>query len=121
MTMKFHCLVVASVLALTACTTTDEIIIDEKSVDMNQYRQDLADCRAYASQVKTGEKTAKGAASGAVVGGLTGAIFGGASGAAQGAGVGAIGGGVTGANEGERTEVDVVKRCLAGRGYRLLN
>src|SRR5262245_23257928 len=103
-------------MALTGCTTTDEIIIDEKSVDMTKYRQDLAECRSYASQVKTGEKTAKGAASGAVVGGLTGAIFGGASGAAQGAGAGAVGGGVKGADEGERTEVDVVKRCLAGRG-----
>lgn len=119
--MKYRSLVVACVLAVAACTTTDEIIIDEKSVDMNKYRQDLAECRSYASQVKTGEKTAKGAASGAVVGGLTGAIFGGASGAAQGAGAGAVGGGVKGANEGEQTEVSVVKRCLSGRGYHILN
>lgn len=119
--MKYRSLVVASVLAVTACTTTDEIIIDERGVDMNAYHQDLADCRRYGDQVKTQEKAAKGAASGAVVGGLTGAIFGGASGAAQGAGVGAVGGGVTGANEGEQTEVQVVKRCLAGRGYQLLN
>ncbi len=119
--MKYLSLIVVSVLAVTACTTTDEIIIDERSVDMTVYRQDLAECRAYASQVKTGEKTAKGAASGAVVGGLTGAIFGGTSGAATGAGVGAVGGGVKGADEGERTEVDVVKRCLSGRGYHLLN
>lgn len=119
--MKYRGVVVVILFALAGCTTTDEIIIDEKSVDMTKYRQDLADCRSYASQVKTGEKTAKGAASGAVVGGLTGAIFGGASGAAQGAGVGAVGGGVKGADEGERTEVDVVKRCLAGRGYHILN
>ncbi len=119
--MKYRSLVVAGVLVVAACTTTDEIIIDEKGVDMNAYRQDLADCRRYGGQVKTGEKTAKGAASGAVVGGLTGAIFGGAHGAATGAGAGAVGGGVKGADEGERTEVDVVKRCLAGRGYHLLN
>lgn len=119
--MKYRNLIIASVFAVAACTTTDEIIIDEKNVDMNVYRQDLAECRAYASQVKTGEKTAKGAVSGAVVGGLTGAIFGGSSGAATGAGVGAVGGGVKGADEGEQTEVQVVKRCLAGRGYHLLN
>ena len=69
----------------------------------------------------TGEKTAKGAASGAVVGGLIGAITGGSSGAAQGAGVGAVGGGARGAIEGEETEVQVVKRCLSGRGYQVLN
>jgi len=119
--MKYISVIAVTFLALAGCTTTDEIIIDEKSVDMNVYRQDLAECRSYASKVKTGEKTAKGAASGAVVGGLTGAIFGGSSGAATGAGVGAVGGGVKGADEGERTEVDVVKRCLGGRGYRLLN
>jgi outer membrane lipoprotein SlyB len=119
--VKYLNLIVVTVVALAGCTTTDEIIIDEKSVDMNQYRQDLAECRSYASQVKSQEKTAKGAASGAVVGGLTGAIFGGASGAAQGAGAGAVAGGVKGADEGERTEVGVVKRCLAGRGYHILN
>jgi len=119
--MKYMSLIVVTLVALTGCTTTDEIIIDEKSVDMNKYRQDLAECRSYATQVKTSEKAAKGAASGAVVGGLTGAIFGGTSGAAQGAGAGAVGGAVKGADEGERTEVDVVKRCLAGRGYRILN
>ena len=75
--MKHLSAILVTLLALAGCTTTDEIIIDEKSVDMTKYRQDLAECRSYASQVKTGEKTAKGAASGAVVGGLTGAIFGG--------------------------------------------
>jgi outer membrane lipoprotein SlyB len=112
---------VTVMLVVTACTTTDEIIIDKKGVNMSAYAQDLADCQGYASGVKSGEKTARGAASGAVVGGLIGAIAGGGSGAATGAGVGAVGGGARGANEGERSEVDVVKRCLSGRGYRVLN
>lgn len=106
---------------LTACTTTDEIIIDQKGVNMSGYQQDLTECRSYANEVKTQEKMAKGAASGAVVGGLVGAITGGTNGAARGAGVGAVGGGARGANEGEQTEVQVVKRCLSGRGYRVLN
>lgn len=109
------------VLALAGCTTTDEIIIDEKGVDMNAYQRDLVECQRYASGVRTGEKTAKGAGSGAVVGGLVGAITGGVEGAATGAGVGAVGGGARGASEGERSEVQVVKRCLSGRGYRVLN
>jgi uncharacterized protein YcfJ len=114
-------LAVIVLLSLVACTTTDEIIIDEKNVDMNAYRQDLAECRSYAGQVKTEQKGAMGAASGAVIGGAIGAITGGGQGAATGAGVGAVGGGAKGLEEGSRTEVDVVKRCLAGRGYHVLN
>lgn len=119
--MRNVSIAVAGLLTLVACTTTDEIIIDEKNVDMTAYRQDLAECRSYASQVKTGEKGAKGAASGAVLGGAIGAITGGGHGAAQGAGIGAIGGGAKGLEEGSRTEVDVVRRCLSGRGYHILN
>jgi outer membrane lipoprotein SlyB len=119
--MKRQIAIAATLLVLAGCTTTDEIIIDQKGVNMSSYEKDLAECKTYAASVKTGEKTAKGAASGAVVGGLIGAITGGGSGAAQGAGVGAVGGGARGAIEGEETEVQVVKRCLSGRGYRVLN
>jgi len=109
-------------LVLAACTTTDEIIIDRKGVDMNSYEQDLAECRSYAEEVATGEKAAKGAASGAVVGGLIGAITGTSrSSAATGAGVGAVSGGTKGVVEGEEDKVKVVKQCLRGRGYKVLN
>ena len=104
-----------------ACTTTDEIIIDKKGVDLARYERDLAECRDYASEVKTAEKGARGAASGAVVGGAIGAITDGSEGAAKGAGVGAVTGGARGLSQGEQDEVRVVKRCLAGRGYRVLN
>ena len=115
--MKYAALVLA-LLALGACTTTDEIIIDRKGVDMARYDQDLAECRAYSEEVQTGKKVATGAASGAVVGGLIGAITGDAG---KAAGVGAVGGGARGASEGSRDEVQVVKNCLRGRGYRILN
>jgi hypothetical protein len=110
------------VLATAACTTTDEIIIDRKGVDMARYAVDKAECEAYAEEVRTGEKAARGAASGAVLGGAVGAITGGSrDSAARGAGVGAVGGGARGASEGQREEVAVVKRCLRGRGYKVLN
>ncbi|TXS92191.1 glycine zipper family protein [Parahaliea maris] len=106
---------------LAACTTTDEVIIDKKGVNMARYEQDLAECRSYADEVRTGEKVAKGAASGAVVGGLIGAAVGNSRDVQQGAGVGAVSGGARGAAQGEREEVRVVKQCLRGRGYRVLN
>ena len=107
--------------AVAACTTTDEIIIDKKGVSMASYEADLAECRPYSSEVKSAEKTARGAASGAVIGGAIGAITGGSSRAVEGAGVGAVTGGARGASEGERDEIQVVKNCLRGRGYRVLN
>ena len=112
---------IVAVLSAVGCTTTDEIIIDQKGVDMTRYQRDLAECREYASGVRTGEKAARGAASGAVVGGLIGAVVGDSSDAQEGAGVGAITGGAKGVSQGEREQVKVVKNCLRGRGYRVLN
>ena len=103
------------------CTSTDEVIIDPKGVNMVQYERDLAECRSYASGVRTGEKAVRGAASGAVVGGLIGAAVGNSDDAKSGAGVGAVTGGAKGVSQGEREKVAVVKRCLSGRGYRVLN
>ena len=119
--MKIPAFAVLIMLGPAACTTTDEVIIDTKGVNMAQYEKDLAECRSYSSQVKTGEKAAKGAASGAVVGGLIGAVVGDSDDVKDGAGVGAVTGGAKGVNQGERSEQKVVKNCLRGRGYRVLN
>ena len=110
----------ACLCGLFACTTTNEIIIDEKGVDMIAYADDLDECREYADQVLVGQKTAKGAASGAAIGGATGAVRSGRS-VGEDAAVGAILGGAKGLNEGERDQIRVVKNCLRGRGYRVLN
>jgi outer membrane lipoprotein SlyB len=119
--LKSSALMGVLVFSLAACTTTDEIIIDQKGVDMSRYEQDLAECKTYASEVKTGGKAAKGAVSGAVVGGLIGAAVGNSRDAQRAAGAGAVTGGARGVREGEQTEIQVVKRCLIGRGYRVLN
>lgn len=119
--MKYSIALIFVLISISACTTTDEIIIDRKGVDMSRYEQDLAECRGYATEVKTGEKGVRGAVSGAAVGGAVGAVLDGAEGAGRGAGVGAITGGAKGVSQGEREEVQVVKRCLRGRGYRVLN
>lgn len=117
----YRILLVVLPLVLAACTTTDEIIIDRKGVDPARYEQDLAECQGYSQEVKTGEKAARGAASGAVVGGLIGAAVGNSRDAQRGAGAGAVSGAARGVSEGSREEVAVVKQCLRGRGYRVLN
>lgn len=119
--MKKALLLSLSILSVVACTTTDEIIIDRKGVDEAKYQADLAECQGYSTEVQTGQKAAKGAASGAVVGGLLGAAVGNSRDAQRGAGAGAVTGAAKGVSSGERDKVQVVKQCLRGRGYRVLN
>lgn len=106
-------------LLLAACSGTSGPIIDTKGVDMTQYRQDLAECESYATQVSTGSAVGKGAVGGAAVGAAVGAIAGGD--AAKGAGIGAVTGGAQSARISDREKADVVRNCLRGRGYRVLN
>ena len=121
---KFSLLMV--IMLLTGCATSDPFvdapIIDRKGVDMAKYAADKAECEQYAAEVNRGEKIARGAIGGAVIGGAIGAIANRRSNAAErGAGVGAVAGGVGGAREGSREAEQVVKQCLRGRGYRVLN
>ena len=115
------------VLCITVgCATSnvfvDEPIIDRKGVDMAKYAVDKAECEAYATEVKRGEKIARGTVGGAVVGGTIGAILNrGGNSAERGAGVGAVTGGLGGAREGNQEMERVIKQCLRGRGYRVLN
>jgi outer membrane lipoprotein SlyB len=102
--MRVVVILVLSVL-ITGCTGSrpfvDEPIIDRKGVDMSRYYADKAECEAYADEVRTGKKVARGAVGGAVVGGAIGAIVDREPNSAErGAGVGAVTGGLRGAQEG---------------------
>ncbi|TQV68050.1 glycine zipper family protein [Exilibacterium tricleocarpae] len=106
---------------LLAGCASDRVIIDRKGVSMAQYAQDRSECEAYADEVNTGEKVAEGTAAGAVLGGVFGAIFGDSGTAARGAGAGAVSGAAGGAGKAAAEKDRVVKNCLAGRGYKVLN
>ena len=88
-----------------------------------QYQRDLEECRAYAMSKPSAENSA---AVGAIVGALAGvallALGGGRGGwGNEVAAVGAAVGGVQGYNEGAQGQQNIVKRCLAGRGHRVLD
>ena len=119
--MAVGLLLLASVLGGCASQAGRDVIIDRQGVDMNRYERDLAECTTYAAEVRSGEKVAGSAAGGAVVGGAVGAVTGGGDGARQGAGVGGIIGGARGGQDAWREQQRVVKTCLRGRGYRVLN
>lgn len=105
-------------IVLGACASHPDPIIDTKGVNMAQYEKDLAECRTYADNVSVTEGAAKGAVVGAVVGAAIGAIGGDAG---QGAGVGGISGGAQSGIQNKDEKERVVKRCISGRGYRVLN
>jgi len=103
---------------VTGCASHPDPIIDTKGVNPVAMEQDWNECEAYSDQVMIGEGAAKGAAGGAVVGAATGAISGNVE---QGAGYGAIWGATRSTLDGDREKQNVFKRCMRGRGYRVLN
>jgi outer membrane lipoprotein SlyB len=111
---------VAAAPGLAGCASRGPIV-DTQGVDMARYQQDLSQCESYAAQVSTGAEAGKGAVGGAVVGAAIGAIVGNSTTVARGAGVGGVAGGARGAARGENEKDQVVKNCLRGRGYRVLN
>lgn len=108
-------------MSLTGCAH-NRIIIDQKGVDMSAYNRDLAECRAYANESEgTGAEAAKGAVGGAVIGGAIGAVVGTGRTAEKLGGAGAIVGAARGARKSRAEKLKIVKTCLSGRGYKVLN
>lgn len=97
-------------------------IVDLKGVDREQYEADLADCQGYADEVPIGKHVGTGAAAGAVVGAAAGAVSGAnKTGIGQSAGVGAVYGGAGRGLKAVHEKQQVLRECLRGRGYRVLN
>lgn len=94
-------------------------IVDRPGVN---YAQDLAECQQHATQVMS---TADSAAAGAVAGAIFGLLFAAALGDRHNAGnyaaMGALGAGTTAAGEAEGGQRGIISRCMASRGYTVLN
>jgi outer membrane lipoprotein SlyB len=95
-------------------------MIDSKGVDFNRYEADLRDCQQYAEQASgAGTGAVTGAAGAAIVGNIVSAIVGGSRGRTTAAS--AVVGAASGAAAGEQNQRAVIKNCLIGRGYKVLN
>ena len=97
------------------------IIIDQAGIDINAYNNDLFECRQYAGQINAGSDALSGAIAGAIVGALVGAAIDNGDTAKRTGGYGAIVGGVEAGGDAVQTQETVVKKCLTGRGYKVLN
>lgn len=111
-------LLTALAVGIGACAAHPDPIVDMKGVDPNAFAQDWEDCEAYTDEIVIGKGIAKGGATGAVVGAIGGAIDGDTG---DGAAVGALYGGTRSGLDADREKQQVFKRCLRGRGYRVLN
>ena len=93
-------------------------LVDMQGRDAVQFARDTSECQQYATQRMS-------AGDGAIVGAVAGALFM-ALLSPKGSGnewarSGAIAGGAGGAVGANETQEGIVKKCLAGRGYNVLN
>ena len=113
--------IIVLTLALTACATRGagyQPVIDTQGKDEQQAAVDLAACQKFATQRAD-------AATGAIIGGVAVALLG-AFLAPRGfknevAGKAGVLGALGGANGANETQETIIKRCMAGRGYNVLN
>jgi len=96
-------------------------IIDTKGVNISQYEIDLEECSIFSEDISTGKSIAKGAATGATVGAVIEAITDDARSRRDAIEVGAVTGGAKSGMRAIREKEQILKRCLRGRGYKVLN
>lgn len=116
----------AAVLALQGCAGAGanyRPIVDMRGTNNVTFENDLRECQAYAHQTAS---AAENAAAGAVAGAVLGALIGMAAGAGSRtyqhtAGVGAVAGAVGAGAQGETDQRNIIRRCMAGRGYNVLH
>jgi hypothetical protein len=132
---SLSCVLVLFIPALVqAQSGTPNVIVDMQGVDPVQYNADLQACQGAAAQVQAEpaerEAVVGTAARGAAVGAAAGAISGnsGSQGAKTGAAVGLVAGSARNARNRREAKTQtkdeqdmVVKNCMRGRGYNVLN
>ncbi len=96
-------------------------IVDTKGVNMAQYELDLQECSTFAEDISTGKSIAKGAVTGGAVGAVIEAITDDERSWGDTFEVGAVSGGAKSGIRAVREKEQLVRRCLRGRGYKVLN
>ena len=96
-------------------------IIDTQGVNMSQYEIDLEECSIFSEDISTGKSIDKGAVTGAAVGAVIEAITDDVRSRRDAIEVGAVSGGAQSGIRAVREKEQILKRCLRGRGYKVLN
>lgn len=109
-------LVISVVLA--GCAAHPDPIVDMRGVDPEIFAVDWDDCETYTEEILIAQGVVKGSATGAAVGAVSGAIN---NDVGRSAANGALWGGTISGLDADEAKQRVFKRCLSGRGYRVLN
>ncbi len=108
-------------LILSGCATAPRGAEYQPIVDVRSgqnYEKDLQECQSFATKAAS---EAQSAAAGAVAAGLLGAFLAPRGYRNEVAGKAAVLGAAGGAGEGMMTRENIIKKCLVGRGYSVLN
>ncbi|MBV1889058.1 MAG: glycine zipper family protein [Proteobacteria bacterium] len=118
--MKYSMLILGVVATLLSFSGQADVIIDPAGVDKEVYEKDLAECKELSGQVesKAGSSAARGAVQGAAIGVIVGNNN---RSTRRHAGVGAVLGGASGSNRTRAEQEKIIKNCMKGRGYNVLN
>jgi len=132
--ISFFILLLAIPMSALAQNNTPNVIVDMEGVDQAQYNVDLQACQGAGTQVQAQQAEREAvvgtAARGAAVGAAAGAISGnsGSQGAKSGAGIGVVAASSRNARNRREAKKEtrgeqemVVKNCMRGRGYNVLN
>jgi len=105
---------------LISCAgSTYRPIVDTQGIDFNRYEADLQQCQQFSTQTNDATTSAAvGATAGAVLGSVLAGVVGGDRSAT--AKLTAIEGAIVGGASGETNQRNIIRRCLSGRGYRVL-
>lgn len=112
---------IAAIGLLSSCATYRPLVDMRDVTDRGQYERDLADCQNYAAPVSPGASAGAGAIFGAILGAALGAAVGNRDVALDAARFGAVEGAVAGGTAGAGTQVQIIRNCMSGRGYVVLN
>lgn len=113
--------ILATVALVSGCATRGAgyvPLVDMQGRDSSKWTTDLAECQSLS---RTRAYAQDALAVGAIVGGLLGAVLSPRGLRNEGAAFGAAVGGLGAADGARETQETITKRCLAGRGYSVLN
>ena len=99
----------------------DIAIIDTRGVDESVFKKDYSECSDFAKNIDLSERTLKQGAVAGATGAAVGAIIGGEEAAKKIGGSAAVLNAVEANLDGRNEQAKIIKNCLRGRGYKVLN
>jgi len=99
----------------------DIAIIDTRGVDESVFKKDYSECSDFAKNIDLTESTLKQGAVAGATGAAVGAIIGGEEAAKKIGGSAAVLNAVEANLDGRNEQAKIIKNCLRGRGYKVLN